>query len=45
MTTRAKILLVDDHPEDLEALDGRLRALGYQTLLALDGVKIGRAHV
>lgn len=38
MTIRAKILLVDDHPEDMEALDARLRALGYQTHLALDGV-------
>jgi DNA-binding response OmpR family regulator len=38
MTTRAKILLVDDQPEGLAALESRLRAIGYQTSLAQDGV-------
>ncbi len=34
----ARILVVEDHPASLEMMDYLLRAMGYETLLAKDGM-------
>ncbi len=39
MSATRTILLVDDSPDGVEALDARLRALGYRTALAQDGAE------
>jgi two-component system OmpR family response regulator len=38
VSARERILLVDDNPEGLDALEARLRSLGYQIAVAQDGV-------